>query len=183
MSACPSPIPYDTLVALWAGDLPADEAEAAEAHLFSCDVCAQASDRLGRLVAGLREVLPPVISHARRDRLVAAGTRIRETPVEAGVDAEAHFTADVDLLIHVLKADVRDAERVDLELLDPQGISRLQLTNVPFDRDRGEVLIACQRHYQTDAAMPGGDPVFQVHAVRAGVRRPVGNFFVRHHWG
>jgi hypothetical protein len=107
--------------------------------------------------------------------------RIRETPVVAGVEAQAHFTRDLDLLVHVLKADLADAERVDLEVLDPQGISRLQLVNVPFDRARGEVLIACQRHYQTESVVPG-DPVFQMHAVREGVRRPIGNFMVRHHW-
>jgi hypothetical protein len=181
MTSCPHPVPFETLVALWAGELGPAESEPVEQHLFGCDSCASTSDRLGQLVAGLWQLIPPVISHAHRDRLLARGLRIRHTPVDAGVDADAHFAGDVDLLVHVLKADLTGAERVDVELLDPQGVSRLQLAHVPFDPQAGEVLIACQRHYQHEGVLTS-DPVFQVHAYQGGVRRQVGSYFVRHHW-
>jgi hypothetical protein len=174
-------VPFETLVALWAGELGGAESEAVEEHLFGCDDCARASERLGTLVAGLRQIIPPVISHAHRDRLAAAGMRIRHTPVEAGVDADAHFAADVDLLVHVLKGNLGGADRVDVECLDPAGVSRLQLAHVPFDPSSGEVLIACQRHYQHEGALTS-DPVFQVYAYEGEVRRQVGRYFVRHHW-
>jgi hypothetical protein len=177
---CPTPTPFETLVALWIGDLPPAEAEALEAHLFSCDPCAEASDRLGKLVAGLRQAVPPVISHAQRDRLVAGGLRLHHTPVQSGIDAQARFTSEVDLLVHVLRGDLSGAEQVDVELLNPQGTAVVQLTHVPFDRQSGEILVACQRHYQNH---PVPDPVFQVHAVAGGVRREVGRYFVRHTWG
>jgi hypothetical protein len=179
---CQEPVPFETLVALWTGDLGPDESDRAEQHLFACDACADASDRLGKLAAGLWQVIPPVISHAHRDRLVAAGTRIRYTPVKAGVETDAYFVPDVDLLVHVLEADLTGAERVDVQLLDAQGVVRLELAHVPFDGQTGEVLIACQRHYQHNEALTS-DPVFQVHAYQGGVRREVGSFFVRHHWG
>jgi DNA-directed RNA polymerase specialized sigma24 family protein len=67
-----------------------------------------------------------------------------------------------------------------VELLNPQGTAVVQLTHVPFDRQSGEILVACQRHYQNH---PVPDPVFQVHAVAGGVRREVGRYFVRHTWG
>jgi hypothetical protein len=178
---CAAPIPFPTLVALWSGELPEVDAEAAEAHLFSCDSCAEASDRLGRLVAGLREFIPPVISHHLRDRLAARGLRLRHTPVASGVDTDAHFTADVDLLVHVLKGDLARAEQVDLEVLDTAGVSHLLFPHIPFDARSGEVLIACQRHYE-HMTEPAGDPVFRVHAVEGGARRQVGTYFVRHHW-
>jgi hypothetical protein len=180
--SCANPTPHETLVALWSGDLPADQSQALEEHLFSCDACAAASDRLGRLVAGLRQVIPPVISHAQRDRLAASGQRLRHTPVQSGVDTDAHFAADVDLLIHVLKGDLAQAERVDVEVLDEQGVTFFEFPNVPFDGRAGEVLLACQRHFE-HMTEPSGDPVFHVHAVEGGVRRQVGRYFVRHHWG
>jgi hypothetical protein len=182
MTACLEPVPYETLVALWAGELDSGAGERVEQHLFACDVCAASSDRLGQLVVGLRQIVPPVISHAHRDRLLARGMRIGQTPVAAGIDADAYFTADLDLLVHVLKVDLADADRVDVEILDPAGVAQLQLAHVPFDAAAGEVLIACQRHYQYDSAFPG-DPVFQVLVHRGGVQRQAERYFVRHHWG
>lgn len=177
---CATPTPYETLVALWSGDLPAEDADAVEAHLFSCDSCSEACERLGQLVTGLRELIPPVISHAHRDRLVAAGTRIRHTPVQPGVDAEAGFAPDIDLLVHVLRGDLARAERVDVELMDPRTqVAHLQFQGVPFDPGAGEVLIACQRHFEH---LPVMDPLFRVLAYEAGVPRRVGDYFVRHRW-
>jgi len=54
------------------------------------------------------------------------------------------------------------------------------LEDVPFDRQTGEVLIACQRHYE--GMFPAGDPIFSVHAVEAGERRAVGEYVVTHVW-
>jgi hypothetical protein len=180
-SPCATPTPFETLVALWCGELPAEEAEALEEHLFACDACADASARLGVLVAGLRGFIPPVISHAHRDRLAASGVRLRVTPVEPGVDVEVFFAPEFDLLVHALKGDLAHADRVDIVLLDPAGIPRLEFEHVPFDRQTGEVLVACQRHYETLGAVPG-DPRFSVHAYEGGVRRQVGSYFVRHQW-
>lgn len=181
-TTCAAPTPFETLVALWTGELPPDEAEALESHLFSCASCAEASERLGQLVAGLRDLIPPIISHERRDRLAAGGTRIRHTPVAAGADADADFTKDLDLLVHILKGDLSRAERVDVEVMDEQKqVTHLQFQHVPFDGARGEVLVACQRHFE-HLTSPPGDPVFRVFAVEQGVRRLVGDYFVRHHF-
>ena len=180
-AGCLTPVAFETLVALWAGDLLAEESDTVEAHLFSCDVCATASDRLARIVAGVRGLIPPVISHAQRDRLLAEGMRLRHTLVDPESSAEAYFAPDVDLLVHVLKGNFSGAERVDVELLDPEGVSRLQLAHVPFDAQAGEVLIACQRHYQFDGALTG-DPVFEVHVHEGGRQRESVRYFVRHIW-
>lgn len=179
MSICSEPTPFETLVALWTGELTAERALEVEEHLFTCDHCAAASDRLAALVAGLREAIPPVISHAQRDRLVAQGTRVRHTPVRLGVSATAVFASDVDLLVHVLAADLSRADRVDVELVTPDGVSRMAFEHVPFDASAGEILIACQRHYQ---GMFPAEPFFRVHAVEAGERRRVGDYRVHHVW-
>ena len=181
MSACPS---YETLVALWAGEL--DEAQAAvvDEHLFSCDTCSEWTQRLAKLVDALREKLPFVISHAHRDRLAAAGTRIHVTNLEPESDRKAtksaRFTPDVDLLVHALHCDLSRADRVDVEIASPTGAPRYLLEAVPFDRSTGEVLIACARHYEP--MFPAGDPIFSVHAFEAGQKRAVGDYSVAHIW-
>ena len=179
MTADVHPVPFETLVAWWTGELAGDEAARVEEHLFACDTCAGVSERLAKLVAGLREHLPPIISSAQRDRLLAEGTRIRVTPVDAGVDATAVFGSEVDLLVHALRADLSRAERVDVEIVIHGRSEPLVYEGAPFDAKAGEVLICCQRHFQHMSSL---DPRFRVHVVEAGERRFVGDYFVRHIW-
>lgn len=176
MTACP---PAETLVAWWARELRETEASSVDEHLFACDGCAAASERLARVVASLRTMIPFVISHAHRDRLVASGTRVRTTALEPSVTKPARFTPDVDLIVLALRADISSADRVDVEIVSPTGTPRYTLEDVPFDRANGEVLIACQRHFE---GMFPGDPIFSVHAVEAGKRRVVGDYVARHEW-
>src|SRR5262249_45024308 len=65
VSAHPS---FETVLALWAGDLDASQAAAVDEHLFACDACAAVTQRLASVVSALRAKLPFVISHAHRDR-------------------------------------------------------------------------------------------------------------------
>lgn len=173
------PVPFETLARWWLDDLPEAESAALEEHLFACDSCSAASERFGDLVSGLRAWIPPVISHAHRDRLAREGKRIQLTHVDVGVTAHARYDRDLDLLVHVLRGDLSRAERVDLEVALPDRGWRDVLENVPFDRKAGEVLIACQRHYRD---MFPGDPVFKVIVVEQGERRPLGEYFVIHEW-
>ena len=83
MSACP---PYSTLVALWAGELEESEAAASDEHLFGCDPCAAATERLAKVVGTLHAKRPFVIPHAHRERLEVAGTRIAVSDVEPTLD-------------------------------------------------------------------------------------------------
>jgi len=165
---------FAELVELWCGDAP--DADALEDHVFACDACAAAYTRLGAACEALRAVIPPVISHAHRDRIAAAGARIRLTPVDAGVDAEAVFATDVDLLVHVLKNDLSRAERVDLTLIVGDGSRELAFEAIPFDARAGEVLIACQRHYRYTVP---GDPRFVLTITEGGVPRRA-SYFVHH---
>lgn len=181
MNDCPS---YETLVDLWAGELDEQAAEAVDEHLFGCEACAAETARLAGVVGTLREKIPFVISRAHRERLVAAGMRVQVTEVDRSTpplaSATARFAANVDLLVFALRADVSDADRVDVELASPTGTPRYLVEDVPFDRKAGEVLIACQRHYE--GMFPDGDPIFTVHAVQAGERRTVGDYVVEHVW-
>jgi hypothetical protein len=181
MSTCPS---YERLVALWAGELDGAETATIGEHVFACDSCAAAMESVAKIVGALREKIPFVISHAHRDRLAAAGMRIHVTDVEPALGPterkRAQFTPEVDLLVLALRGDVAKADRVDVEMASPTGEPRYVLENVPFDRNTGEVLIACQRHFE--GMFPAGDPVFSVRVVEAGKRRVVGDYVVIHVW-
>ncbi|HET9989887.1 MAG TPA: hypothetical protein VFQ65_15250, partial [Kofleriaceae bacterium] len=165
------PIPTETLIALFSHELGEAEADAVTEHAFACERCGREFERVARLVEGLREVIPFVISHAQRDRLVAEGTRIRVTNVEANTSPTALFANDVDLLVHALRMNLARVDRVDVDVLGPSGEHGATLENVPFDRAAGEVLIACQRHFE---GMFPGDPIFRVHAIEAGAKRTIG---------
>ncbi len=169
----PCPVPFETLVALFAGELDESAVDAVEAHVFACDACAASHARLAEVVMAARDHVPPVISGAQLERLVAAGRRVVHTAVTPEAVPTARFAPGVDLLVHALQGDLTGAERVDVELVG-QG---LVLEHVPFDPARGEVLIACQRHYQAF-----GDTRFRVHAFRGGLRQTVGEYYVDHVW-
>jgi hypothetical protein len=182
MTTCLTPIPYETLVAMWTGELPAEETDSLEEHLFSCDGCADRSHRLGLLVTELRfRHLPDVISHAHRARLVDVGVRVLNTEVPPGVHVNAFFGGDLDLLVHVLHADLTDAARVDLEMVSHDGVPLIRYDNVPFDPATGEVLVACQRHFE--AMFPAdGNPWFRMIAHDGEREWEVASFHVHHIW-
>ena len=141
------PISTEKFRALFSHELSEAEAHEISEHAFGCDRCAREFERVARLIEGLREVIPFVISHAQRDKLVAAGTRVRVTNVPLSTAPHALFSADVDLLVHALQMDLAKADRVDVDVRGPNGEPGALLENVPFDRTAGEVLIACQRHF------------------------------------
>jgi hypothetical protein len=176
MSACP--IPFERLVDAVAGEMSESEEQALEVHVFACDICGDAYASVARLVAGLRGYIPPVISQQRLARLRATGTRLTFTPVLPGTRVAVRFGADVEMLVHALHGDLRDAERIDVALESMQGQSLTTFESVAFDRARGEVLIACQRHY-----MEHGFPAelrFRVQAHTDGGVRHVGDYVVDH---
>lgn len=162
------------LIELFCGDA-ADE-DTVDAHVFDCDACAVAYARLGELCASLRSMIPPVVSHAHLDRMIARGTKLLETPVQAGVPVEVTFSPGLDLLVHRLTGDFADASRIDLAVVGPNGEPGILLEHVPFSAS--EVLIACQRHYRD---LFPGDPTF-VLTVTAGETMRNASYLVVHHF-
>jgi hypothetical protein len=175
---CAAPLSFDTLVDYWTDGLTAAQQETVEEHLFACPSCTERSARLASLQEGLRSVIPPIVSSARLDRLVASGARVRTTDVPAGGTVTVVFSRDLDLLVHRLRLDLPDATRVDCEVVDAAGSRLWLLEGVPFDPARGEVLIACQRHYEPN----GTDIRFRLTAADAGGAHHVREYLVLHAW-
>ena len=176
--SCATPIPYEALVALWAGE----HDDATDEHLFECDHCAAASERLGALIGGMRALIPPVLTRAQRDQLEARGLKILDMTFEPGEYGEATFARELDLMVFTLRGDLAGADRVDVEVAEQGGPTILEYQHVPFDPARGEVLIACQQHFREMAAAYPGDPEFRVFASEGGARRHVGTYVVKHIW-
>ena len=146
---CGSPIAFETLVAYWSDDLTPAESEAVEEHAMSCASCTAASARVAAISDTIRAQIPPVVSRDVVAKLRARGARIVDNPVKPGERRPVVFTPDVDVLLHRLGGlDLTRAERVDVTVkVEETGDILFQSQNAPFDRETGEILIACQRHF------------------------------------
>lgn len=105
---------------------------------------------------------------------------MRVTPVPAGARVVVEFSDDLELLVHVLRADLHDVEWLDVSIESEGQASGDQrhLPAMPFDATRGEVLVACQRHYVTST--PHMVTTFRLYAVRHDDRRAIGEYVVDH---
>jgi hypothetical protein len=176
--SCQAPLTNEQLVAYWSSDLDAAAHDAIEDHLFACDACFTNAERVAQIAQAVRTSLPPVISQADLEALRAQGLAIVENAFEAGKRQSVAFAAGVDLLIHRLGGlDLGDAERVQVTVRNESGGPVIfEEMFAPFDRERGEVLIACQRHF---AAYPP-DVVFDVRVHRAQRAPALATFIIPH---
>lgn len=149
MIPCPNPIPSATLVDYWAGDLTAAETDRVDEHLFGCGACTEAAARVASVTETVRDLLPPAVSRARLNRLRATGLRLREGVFLPGERRQVVFDQETDLLIHRLAGlNLAGADHVSLQIVvESTGERLVDLDAVPFERDEGAVLIACQRHF------------------------------------
>ncbi len=142
MSAhCQSPIEFETLVAYWAGDLETLASDRLEEHVMGCARCARASARVPQI--------PPIVSPEAVAKLRARGVRIVENPMRPGETKQVFFSSNIDVLLHRLGGlDLSNATRVTVTVsVQETGDVLLQNDDALFDREGGEVLIACQKHF------------------------------------
>jgi hypothetical protein len=148
-AGCAAPIAWEELVAYWAGDLADADLDRVDEHLMSCDTCTAASTRVSAITEAMRALIPPFLDHARLAMLQDRGLRITDNVVLPGERRPVVFGRDTDILMHRLGGlDLSGVERVALRLtVEETGDLLIEEPNAPFDRDSGEVLIACQRHF------------------------------------
>ncbi len=127
--------------------------DAIDEHLMGCAECSARSSRLSAVTEALRLMIPPVIDHVHLETLRARGYCIVDNPIAPDERRNVTFAAQTDLLIHRLQGlDLSATERVGVTItVEETGAVLLAVPSVPFDRDSGEVLVACQRHF---AAFP-----------------------------
>jgi len=179
-----SPIDPAVLADYWLALLSAEEEEAVEAHLFECDAC---GDRL-RGVIQMAEALR-ALAHSGALRVVLGedfirhaektGQRVRQYDFVPGQTVPCTISADDDLLVARLSADLSGAERVDLSFRDPQGVERGRMNDIPFRADGGHVTF--QESATFAKAAPSSSMVARLLAVDAdGEQRLLGEYFFQH---
>ena len=171
----------EALVAWWLGELPPEEGDAVEEHLFACDGCARRAHRLAALAEGIAagaRGVSGVLPDAILDALQRQGVRIRTFEVEAGRTVPCSAAPDDDLLNARLVGDFRAEGRLDVLVVGPDGGVQERKEDVIVDRAAGALNVCA-----------GGDEVrswpsmrlhFRVVAVTASGERSLGDFILEH---
>lgn len=146
---CPN---LETAAAWVLGELPEAEAERFEEHYFGCDSCFQRAMALEHARKQLATSLPPLLS-VERHQALAAQRPLEVVHVEAGATGVIKLDSATVFGIWILHAPLEEVKRVDVEVRPEEGDFLFEFNDVPFDRERGQVLLACQLHYRT---VPGG---------------------------
>jgi hypothetical protein len=175
---CETPLGVGELADYFAGDLDAAAGERLEQHLFGCDACTAEAERVAAIGQAFRTAIPIAVDGEQIAALRARGVRVEENPVVAGTRKPVAFPDGSDVLVHRLQGiDLARAERVEVRVRSESTGEVLGEDHfVPFDRERGEVLIACQRHF---SSLPS-DIVFDVRALEASGASFVTTFLVPH---
>jgi hypothetical protein len=165
--------------AAWALDeLAEPEGEAFEAHFFGCQRCFQQAQRMQQLLADFRSSLPPFLTVKRHKELEATRSSVPAVHVAPGEQATIRLGGSALVGIWVMHAALNDVERVDFEARGADGSLLFAVPDVPFDRERGQVLLACQIHYR---ALPMGPTLFGKLSARQGAEtRVLGEYVLNH---
>ena len=142
---------------LLAGRAGEAEEEAVEEHLLECDRCGARLREVIALAEGLRKLaregsLRMVVSDAFLKRAAEEGLRVREYAPPPGGGVECTVTAEDDILIGRLAADLSGAKRVDLCICDERGVEQFRLADIPVHSGASSV------------DLPGVDHVREGHA-------------------
>lgn len=182
--SCASPIDAAVLADYWLAALPGPEEEAVEEHLLGCDRCGERMREVIALAEGVRELarggsLRMVVSDAYLRRAAEDGLRIREYAPPRGGSVQCTVTADDDILIGRLAADVSGANRVDLCICDERGVERSRMRDIPLHAAAES--IAYQESIAALKAAPTNTMIARLLAVDAeGGERLLGEYTFHH---
>jgi hypothetical protein len=133
---CSTPIDAAVLADYWLARLAGPEEEAVEEHLLNCDACGQRLREIMALAEGIRSlaqegVLRMIVNDTFLRRVAMDGTHVREYDVASGGNVECTVTAEDDILVGRLAADIGGAARVDLSLCNEGGVEQVRMVDIP----------------------------------------------------
>jgi anti-sigma factor RsiW len=171
---------WPSLVGYWAGDLSQAEEAAHEEHLFACEECSLASERIAAITETLRGLIPPILSPEVLAKLTAQGLKIVDNPMLPGERREVEFPKDAEILLHRLRGlALDDAQRVSFVLRSESSQQVIvAIDDVLVDRANGQVLVACQKHFSSYP--PDTVAEVRVHAADGGER--LSTYTILHRW-
>lgn len=143
--SCSDPIDAAVLADYWLAALADSEEAAVEEHLLGCDRCGARLRDLIALAEGVRSLaregcLRMVVSDTFLQRAAEEGLRVREYAPQPGGSVQCTVTADDDLLIGRLAANLSGATRVDLCLCDERRVEQLRLADIPVHAGASSVI-------------------------------------------
>ncbi|HXH50186.1 MAG TPA: hypothetical protein VNM47_12650 [Terriglobia bacterium] len=143
---CANPIETTVLADYWPGLLPEAEEEAVEEHLFACDECGDRLREVISLAEGLRNLarranLRMVVSDKFLRRAAEEGLTVRQYALPRGGSVQCTVTAEDDILIAHLAADLKGSKRVDLAICDERGAEQARMRDLPVNPSAGDVIM------------------------------------------
>ena len=181
---CANPIDAAVLADYWLAALPASKEETVEEHLFTCNQCGARLRELIALAEGVRKVtregsLRMIVSDEFLKRAADEGLRIRQYAPPAGGGVQCTVTAEDDLLIARLTANLTGTKRVDLSICDERGVEQLRLPDIPVRPGAGAVNY--QESITFAKAMPSGKLIARLMTFdEAGSERLLGEYTFNH---
>ena len=145
-SKCGSPTDSTVLADYWLGTLNEAEESAVEEHLLACDECGERLREVILLAEGIRNLaqvgsLRMVVNDTFLNRVAGKGLRVRQYAPPRGGSVQCTVTAEDDILIGRLAADLKGARRVDLLICDQQGAEQLRLKDIPINTAADTVIL------------------------------------------
>jgi hypothetical protein len=143
---CSNPIDVAVLVDYWLATLASSEEEAVELHLLDCDRCGARLREVIALAEGVRKLaregsLRMIVSNAFLERVAEEGLRVRQYAPPPGGGVQCTVTAEDDILIARLAANLSGANRVDVCICDESGVEQARLQDIPVNLSTGTVLL------------------------------------------
>jgi hypothetical protein len=182
--SCLKPIDAAVLADYWLAALAQPEEEAAEEHLFTCDECGARLREVIALAEGVRKIaregsLRMVVSDAFLKCAAEEGLHVRQYALPAGGGVQCTVTAEDDLLIARLAANLTGAKRVDLCICDERGVEQLRLADIPVHSGASNVVY--QESIAFAKAMPTSKMIARLVTFdEAGGERLLGEYTFNH---
>lgn len=181
---CAKPIDSAVLADYWLAALAGIEEETVEEHLFACDSCGARLQEIIALAEGVRFLaregsVRMVVSDEFVQRAERDGLRVRQYAPPPGGSVECTVTAEDDLLIGRLAANLVGARRVDLCFCDERGVEQFRMPDIPIHPNAGGVLY--QESMTFAKASPSSRLIARLVALdEAGAERLLGEYTFNH---
>lgn len=158
---CSNPIDAAVLADYWMGMLPTADEQTIEEHLLACDRCGERLRGVISLAEAVRKLarqgsLRMIVSDAFLERAAKEGLHIRQYAPPAGGSVACTVTAEDDILVGRLAANLSNAKEVDLSICDERGIEQLRLRDIPARPEAGGVI------YQESITFAKGLPTLTI---------------------
>ena len=142
---CSHPIDSAVLADYWLAALPPSEEEAVEEHLFDCGKCSARLAHIMALAEGVRALareanLLMTLSEEFLTRSAQSSLRIRQYAPPAGGSIQCTVSADDDMLIGRLAANLAGQKQIDLVLCNQDGVEYARLADLPFGPGISDVI-------------------------------------------